>query len=113
MWVEWCLSMHRPRVDAYDIRAEVEEDIQRRSTGVCRDNAAPCLRAAAAEPRVLDVAHLRACEVQPRAVRQGLTLVHFSAQPKPFWSPLHVSHGLIDWGKIMHPIYPTNVLRLC
>ena len=29
---------------------------------------------------------------------QGLTLVHFSAQPKPFWSHLTVSPCLIDWG---------------
>jgi hypothetical protein len=36
---------------------------------------------------------------------QGLTLVQFSAQPKPFWSTSHllVSPCLIDWGKIMHP----------
>ena len=39
---------------------------------------------------------------------QGLTLVHFSAQPKPFWSHLRVSPCLIDWGKIMHQTYPTN-----
>jgi len=39
---------------------------------------------------------------------QGLTLVHFSAQPKPFWSHLPVSHCLIDWGKPMHPTYPTK-----
>jgi hypothetical protein len=42
------------------------------------------------------------------AALQGLTLVHFSAQPKPFWSYLPVSPCLIDWGKIMHPTYPTN-----
>ena len=44
--------------------------------------------------------------------RQELTLVHFSAQPKPFWStshlPVGVSTCLIDWGKIMHSIYPTK-----
>jgi hypothetical protein len=34
---------------------------------------------------------------------QGLTLVHFSAQPQPFWSHLPVSPCLIDWGKILHP----------
>ena len=33
--------------------------------------------------------------------RQGLTLVHLSAQPKPFWSHLPVSPCLIDWGEIM------------
>ena len=41
-------------------------------------------------------------------VAQGLTLVHFSAQPKPFWSHLRVSSCLIDWEKIMHPTYPTK-----
>ena len=41
-------------------------------------------------------------------VVQGLTLVHFSAQPKPFWSHLPVSPCLIDWGGIMHPTYPTK-----
>jgi len=40
------------------------------------------------------------------AFHQGLTLVHFSAQPMPFWSHTHVSLCLIDWGKIMHPTYP-------
>jgi len=40
--------------------------------------------------------------------RQGLALVHFSSQPKPLWSHLPVSPCLIDWGKIMHPTYPTN-----
>jgi len=34
---------------------------------------------------------------------QGLTHVHFSAQPKPFRSHLPVSPCLKDWGKIMHP----------
>ena len=42
---------------------------------------------------------------------QGLTLVHFSAQPKPFWSHLPVSPGLIDWGGNMYPTYPTT--RAC
>ena len=31
-------------------------------------------------------------------VWQGLTLVHFSAQPKPFWSDLPVSPCLLDRG---------------
>jgi len=43
---------------------------------------------------------------------QGLTLVHFSAQPKPFWSHLPVSPCLIDWGNIMHPTYPTQCATL-
>ena len=48
------------------------------------------------------------CDVveDPEEQRQGLTLVHFSAQPKPFWSHLPVSPCLIEWGKIMHPTYP-------
>ena len=42
--------------------------------------------------------------------KQGLTLVHFSPQPKPFWSTSHllVSPCLIDRGESMHPTYPTN-----
>jgi len=32
------------------------------------------------------------------AAVQGLTLVHFQAQPKPFRSHLPVSPCLIDWG---------------
>jgi len=36
---------------------------------------------------------------------QGLTLVHFAAQPVPFWSHLPGSPCLIDWGEIMHPTY--------
>jgi len=36
---------------------------------------------------------------------QRLTLVPFSAQPKPFWSHLPVSPSIIDWGEIMHPTY--------
>jgi len=43
-----------------------------------------------------------------RAACQGLTLIHFSAQPKPFWSHIPVSPCVIDWGKMMHPIYPTK-----
>jgi len=41
---------------------------------------------------------------------QGLTLVHFSAQLKPFWSTSHlsVSPCLIEWGKIMHLTNPTK-----
>jgi hypothetical protein len=39
---------------------------------------------------------------------QGLTLVHFSAQHKPFWSHLPVSPCLIDGGGSMHPTYPTK-----
>jgi len=34
---------------------------------------------------------------------QGLTLVLFSTQPKPFWSHLPVSPCLIEWGEFMHP----------
>ena len=49
---------------------------------------------------------LRAVVLQTH--RQGLTLVHFPAQPKPFWSHLPVSPYLIDWGEIIPPTYPTN-----
>ena len=42
------------------------------------------------------------------AFHQGRTLVHFSAQTKPFSSHLPVFPCLIDWGKIMHPTYPTK-----
>ena len=47
-----------------------------------------------------------------RVCRQGLTLVHFSAQPKPFWSHLPVSPCLIDRVKLMHPTYPTKFAYL-
>jgi hypothetical protein len=40
--------------------------------------------------------------------RQGLTIVNCSAQSKPFGSHLPLSPCLIDWGKIMHPTYPTR-----
>jgi hypothetical protein len=39
---------------------------------------------------------------------QGHTLVHFSAQPKPFWSHLPVVPCLINWREIMHLTYPTK-----
>ena len=39
---------------------------------------------------------------------QGLSLVHFLAQPEPFWSHLPVSPSLIDWGKIMYTTFPTK-----
>jgi len=42
------------------------------------------------------------------AYGQGLTVVHLSAQPEPFWSHLPVSRCLIVWGDIMHPTYPTK-----
>jgi hypothetical protein len=45
--------------------------------------------------------------------RQGLTLVHFSAAPKPFWSHLPVSPCLLDWGKMTtHQRIQQNVLTL-
>ena len=49
-----------------------------------------------------------ASEPEQGAERQGLTLVRFSAQPKPFLSHLPVSPCLIDWGEIMHPTIPIN-----
>ena len=65
---------------------------------------------------ILDSADLREGDGQRPALvealrvaeDQGLTLVHFSAQPKPFWSHLPTSPCLIDWGIIMHPTYPTK-----
>ena len=39
---------------------------------------------------------------------QGLTLVRYSAQPKPFCSHLPVSPCLIDGGKSIHPTCPTK-----
>jgi len=39
---------------------------------------------------------------------QGLALVHFSAQPKPFWSHLPVSPCQIDWGKFRQVTYPAK-----
>jgi hypothetical protein len=41
---------------------------------------------------------------------QGLTLVHFSAQPEPFWSHLHVSPCLTDRGESCTQRIPQNVL---
>jgi hypothetical protein len=38
----------------------------------------------------------------------GSTIVHFSAQPKPFWSRLPVSPCLIDWGEILQPTHHTK-----
>ena len=46
--------------------------------------------------------------VRTLAVNQELTLVRVSAQPEPCWSHLCLSPCLIDWGKIMHPTYPTK-----
>ena len=42
------------------------------------------------------------------ATPQGLTLVHFSAQPKPCRSHLFLSPCLIDWGEMMHPTLPAK-----
>ena len=50
--------------------------------------------------------------VQRGQVRQGLTLVHFSAQPQPFWSHRPASPSLIDWENIMHPTYPTKCAHI-
>jgi len=41
--------------------------------------------------------------------RQGLTLFHFTAQPKnPFWSHIPVTPCLIRWGENTHPTCPKN-----
>jgi hypothetical protein len=55
-------------------------------------------------------------------IGQGLTLSHFSAQPKPVWSHLSVSPCLIDrWNcvplsnrpmELMHPTYPTKCANI-
>ena len=37
---------------------------------------------------------------------QGLALLHFSDQPKPFWSHLPVSLCLIEWRNFTRPTYP-------
>ena len=58
------------------------------------------------EPDFTQVSFQKA--VTLRRVGQGLTLVHFSAQPKPIWSHLPVVPRLIDWGKFMQPTYPKN-----
>ena len=52
------------------------------------------------------------CHTWKLAGNQGLTLVHFSAQPKPFWSHFVVSSCLIDWGKSCTQRIPQNVLTL-
>jgi hypothetical protein len=50
----------------------------------------------------------RAARARRQCAGRGLTLVHFSAQPRPFWSHLRVAPCLIDGGEIMHPMYPTK-----
>ena len=42
------------------------------------------------------------------ACPQGLTHIHVSAKPKPFWSHLPVSRCSMDWGTLMHPTYHTK-----
>ena len=42
-----------------------------------------------------------------RRERQGLTLVHVSTQPEPFWSHHPLPPCLTGRGEIMHPTYPT------
>ena len=47
--------------------------------------------------------------LHPAGPRQGF--LHSSTShspPEPFWSHLPVSPCLIDWGKTMHPTYPTK-----
>ena len=46
--------------------------------------------------------------MERNAWSQGPTLLHFSAQPKPFRSHLPVYPCLIDRGEIMHRTYPTK-----
>ena len=51
---------------------------------------------------------LNSTVVNATTLGQGLTLVHFSAQPKPCWSHFSLSPCLIDWRKFMHPTFPTK-----
>jgi len=67
--------------------------------GVLGGSGRPCLSAPLHMLRHLS---FRSTDDRPLSVEQGLTLVHCSAQPKPFWSHLLVSSCLIDWGEIMH-----------
>ena len=85
--------------------------------GGCSVVSALTVRAAAKAARELGRAEAAAgsgsAEAAAMAARalasaQGLTLVHFFAQPKPFWSHLPVSPCLIDWGIIMPLTYPTK-----
>jgi hypothetical protein len=50
------------------------------------------------------------CSCAASARLQGLTLVHFSAQPKPLHLP--VSPCLIDWGESCTQCIQQNVLSL-
>jgi len=74
----------------------------RRADSVCRFNVG---RVTCTEDTPCLAVHQRVRAASPV---QGLTLVHSSAQPKPFWSHLTVSPCLIDWGKLMHPTYHTK-----
>ena len=82
----------------------------RAGEGAARPTSGVRARIRAARPaHARPTAGERAARPRLRAApRQGHTLVHFSAQPKPFWSHLPVSPCLIDWGKIMHHTYPTK-----
>ena len=65
----------------------------------------PELHWRSARPRPL---RRRLWDCLERHQRQGLTLVRFSSQPKPFWSHLHMSPCLIVWVNILQPTHPTN-----
>jgi hypothetical protein len=57
---------------------------------------------------LVGVVNLRG-EGEGEARVQGLTLVHFSAQPKLLCVQLPVSRCVIGWGGgITHPTYPTK-----
>jgi len=66
--------------------------------------------AATGQRQKTDVLHIYSNVLRDQ--RQGLTLVHFSAQPQPFWSHLHVPPCLIDWEKSCLQRIPQSVLTL-
>jgi len=53
-----------------------------------------------------------ATEQEALNLEAALTLVHFSAQRKPFWSHLPVFPCLVDWGKSCTQLIQQTVLTL-
>jgi hypothetical protein len=92
---------------------EEEEEMQHQSSATHQESPCPAVHALHHDVETPPSHRHRTRVPAPRAegtAKQGLTLLHFSAQPKPLWSTLHltVSPCLIDRGKIMHPIHPTK-----
>ena len=79
--------LHQPTSESERTSAEADEAGEEREGSTTAANVSP----------------KRDGEMDVDGVRQGLTLVHFSAQPKPFPSHLPVAPCLIDWGGIMRP----------